>query len=69
MSAGWDLIGPGAHAAFPAVSQARGALVAAGLAVPAAPEDVTLGLIGEDSVQARAIPGADWGLCRINVNN
>lgn len=69
LSTGGDLIGPGANTAFPAVSQARGALVTASLSVPAAPEDVTFGLIGEDSMQAGAVRCTDWWLCFINEFN
>ena len=55
-----DLIGPGADARFAAVSQTRGALVAASLTVPAAPEDVALAGVGEDTVETWALGGADW---------
>lgn len=55
-----NLIGPGTNAAFPAVSQAGGALITASFAVPAAPENIAFGLVGEDSVQARAVRSTDW---------
>ena len=58
-----DLIGPGADAGLAVVGQARGALVAGSLAVPAAPEDVAFAVVGEDTVEARAVASADRGLC------
>lgn len=58
-----NLIGPGTNAAFPAVSQAGGALITASFAVPAAPENIAFGLVGEDSVQARAVRSTDWWFC------
>lgn len=64
--AGGDLVGPGANAALLVVSQSGGALVATGLAVPATPEDVAFGLIGEDTVQTGTVRSADRGLCSIN---
>lgn len=51
----WDLVSPHAHAGFPVVGQAGAALVAGSLAVPAVPEDVAFGFIGEDSVQPLAV--------------
>lgn len=57
------LVGPHADACLTVVGESGGALVARGLSVPAVPEDVALGLIGKDSVQAGAVGGADWGLC------
>lgn len=50
-----DLIGPHADARFPVVSETGRALVAARFSAPAVPEDVALGLIGEDSVEAGAV--------------
>lgn len=61
--AGGYLVGPGANAALLVVSQARGALIATGLAVPAAPENVALGVIGEDTVETGTVRSADWSLC------
>lgn len=61
------LVGPHADACLTVVGESGGALVARGLSVPAVPEDVALGLIGKDSVQAGAVGGADWGLCGTDI--
>lgn len=63
MFAGSDLIGPGADTGVAVVSQARCALVAGSLTVPAAPENVAFALIGEDTVQTGAVGSADGSLC------
>lgn len=51
----WDLVSPHADAGFAVVRQTRGALVTGGFSVPAVPEDVAFGLVGEDTVQTRAV--------------
>lgn len=58
-----NLVGPHAHTGFTVVGKSGGALVAGGLSVPAVPEHIALGVIGEDSVQAGAVGGANWRLC------
>jgi hypothetical protein len=63
-----DLIGPHADARFPVVSETGRALVAAGFTVPAVPEGVALDVVGEDSVEAGAVFGADGGLCESNTH-
>lgn len=55
----WDLIGPHAHASFTIVSKSGGALVTGGFSVPAVPEDVAFGFVGEDTVKTRAMSGGD----------
>lgn len=55
ISAFWYLIGPHADTCFTIVCQSRWALVAAGFAVPAIPEDIAFIFIGEDTVQARTV--------------
>lgn len=52
-----DLVGPHADAGFPVVGESGAALVAGGFTVPAVPEDVTFVLVGEDTVQPRAVGG------------
>jgi len=59
-----DLVSPHADASFSVVGEAGRALVAAGFTVPAVPEDVALGLVGEDAVETRAVFCADGGLCK-----
>lgn len=54
-----NLVSPGADTRVTVVSQTGRALVAARLAVPAAPEDVALGVVGEDTVQTRAVRSAN----------
>lgn len=66
--AGSDLISPGTNAGLLAVGQSRSALIAASLSVPAAPEDVTLGIIGEDTVKTGAVRGADGLLDLITIS-
>lgn len=66
--AGSNLISPGTNAGFLAVGQARSALIAASLSVPAAPEDVALGFIGENTVKAGAVRGADGFLDLITIS-
>lgn len=63
VSALGDLVGPHAHARFPVVGKSGAALVAGRLAVPAVPEHVAFSLVGEDTVQPRAVRSADWRLC------
>lgn len=53
------LIGPHADTRFAIVGESGGALVPGGLSVPAVPEDVAFGLIGEDAVQPFAVSGGD----------
>ena len=50
-----DLVGPDAYPLLLVVGQTRRALVLVGLSGPAGPERVTLGLVGEDAVLARAV--------------
>lgn len=66
VSALGDLVSPHAHTGFPVVSKSGAALVAGGFSVPAVPEDVALGFVGEDTVQPLAVRGGDWRLCRTN---
>ena len=58
-----DLVGPHANSRLTVVRQTGRALVAGRLAVPTVPEGVALLLVGEDSVQPRAVGSADSGLC------
>lgn len=47
-----NLIGPHAHTGFTVVGKTRRTLVTGSFTVPAVPEDVTLGVISEDTVQS-----------------
>ena len=58
----FDVIGPDADPLVVVVGEAGRALIAAGLAVPAAVEDAAVGRVGEDAVQAGAMRGAYRGL-------
>lgn len=58
-----DLVSPHAHTGFPVIGKSGAALVAGSLAVPAVPENVTFGFIGEDTVQPLAVRSGNWGLC------
>jgi hypothetical protein len=56
------LVGPHADARLAVVGQSRGTLVSTGFAVPAVPEYVAFRLVSEDTVQPRAVSGANGGL-------
>jgi len=58
------LVSPHAYSGFPVVSETGRTLIPAGLSVPTIPENVTFLLIGENSVQPRAVRSTDsrlWG--------
>lgn len=55
----WHLVGPHADTGFAVVGETGGTLVPGGLSVPAVPEDVALGVVGEDAVEAFTVWGAD----------
>lgn len=56
----WNLIGPHANPGFTVVCESGGALVSGGFAVPAVPEHVAFGLVGEDAVEAFAVGSGNW---------
>lgn len=58
-----DQIGPDADTLLVVVSQAGWALVLGSLTVPARVEDATVGGIGEQAIQARAVRCRDRRLC------
>ena len=57
-----DVVGPDANAMLRVVGQAGGALVARGLAVPARVEDATVGGVGKEAVETRAVGRGDGRL-------
>ena len=62
------LVGPHADARLAVVGQSRGTLVPTGFAVPAVPEYVAFRLVCEDTVQSRAVMGANGRLWESNTH-
>lgn len=59
----WNLIGPHANTCFTIVCQTGWALIAASFTIPAIPESVTLGFIGEDAIQSGTVCCWNSWLC------